>query len=94
MIFLALISLAVTLRFRYFSYDDAYITYRHAFNLVQGEGLVYNPGQSRLGITIPLYAILLAASSKLLPTLPIPESSGWLSGLFLILLSSVDLPDG
>lgn len=83
-ILLALISLAVTLHFRHFSYDDAYITYRYAWNLAQGEGLVYNPGQSHLGITTPLYAILLAASSKLLPTLPIPESSGWLSGLFLL----------
>ena len=27
--------------------DDAYITFRYARNLAQGEGLVFNPGGSR-----------------------------------------------
>ncbi|MEK6587406.1 MAG: hypothetical protein AABY97_01005, partial [Chloroflexota bacterium] len=41
--------------------DDAYITFRYAQNLLQGEGLVYNPGEHVLGITTPAYALVLAA---------------------------------
>lgn len=41
--------------------DDAYITFRYAQNLLQGEGLVYNPGEHVLGITTPTYALVLAA---------------------------------
>lgn len=41
--------------------DDAYITFRYARNLVEGYGLVYNPGERVLGTTTPLYAALLAA---------------------------------
>jgi len=48
--------------------DDAYITFRYAHNLVEGRGLVYNPGERVLGTTTPLYAALLAALAWL---------SGW-----------------
>ncbi len=41
--------------------DDAYITFRYARNLIEGHGLVYNPGERVLGTTTPLYASLLAA---------------------------------
>lgn len=47
--------------------DDAYITYRYAQNLLQGDGLVYNPGERVLGTTTPAYTLLLA-------------STGWLAG--------------
>lgn len=40
--------------------DDAYITYRYARNLLNGEGFVFNPGERVLGTTTPLYAFLLA----------------------------------
>jgi hypothetical protein len=43
-------------------YDDPYITYRYASNLMTGQGLVYNVGQRTLSTTTPLYAMLLAAS--------------------------------
>ncbi|MFQ5924342.1 MAG: hypothetical protein ACE5M4_16020, partial [Anaerolineales bacterium] len=41
--------------------DDAYITFRYARNLLDGHGLVYNPGEAVLGTTTPLFALLLSA---------------------------------
>jgi hypothetical protein len=40
--------------------DDAYITFRYARNLLEGVGMVYNPGEWVLGTTTPLYTGLLA----------------------------------
>ncbi|MBI5788512.1 MAG: hypothetical protein HZA78_06645 [Candidatus Schekmanbacteria bacterium] len=40
--------------------DDAYITYRYVKNLLNGNGFVYNPGESVLGTTTPLYTMILA----------------------------------
>ena len=47
------------------SYDDAFITYRYARNLVEGLGFVYNPGEQILGTTAPGWAFLLAAGTVL-----------------------------
>jgi arabinofuranosyltransferase len=43
--------------------DDAYITFRYARNLLDGDGPVYNPGEPVLGTTTPLYMGLLSALS-------------------------------
>jgi hypothetical protein len=43
--------------------DDAFITFRYARNLVEGQGFVYNPGVQTLGTTTPLYTLLMAAIS-------------------------------
>src|SRR5690348_14687575 len=41
--------------------DDAYISYRYAHNLMQGYGLVYNPGGERVeGYSNLLYVLLIA----------------------------------
>lgn len=40
--------------------DDAYITFRYAINVLNGYGLVYNPGENVLGLSTPLWACLLA----------------------------------
>src|SRR4030065_2374448 len=45
--------------------DDAYITFRYAQNLLQGNGLVYNAGERGLGTTTPAYAMLLAGAGLL-----------------------------
>lgn len=42
-------------------YDDAYISYRYAANLVAGRGLVYNPGEYVEGFTNLLWTLLIAA---------------------------------
>ncbi|MFC1960519.1 hypothetical protein ACFLYO_07405 [Chloroflexota bacterium] len=59
-----LIWLAVMREFRL---DDAFITYRYARNVAAGLGLVYNPGALTLSTTAPLYALLLAALSLIVP---------------------------
>ena len=41
--------------------DDAYISFRFARNLVQGQGLVFNPGEYVEGYTNFLWTVLLAA---------------------------------
>lgn len=40
--------------------DDAFITYRYSRNLINGLGLVYNPGERVLGTTTPLYTLVIA----------------------------------
>ncbi len=45
--------------------DDAFITFRYSRNLAEGLGFVYNPGVHTLGTTTPLFALTLAAISKL-----------------------------
>ncbi|MFL6290176.1 MAG: hypothetical protein ACJ759_04705, partial [Thermoanaerobaculia bacterium] len=39
--------------------DDAYISYRYAFNLLHGHGLVFNPGERVEGYTNLLYVLLM-----------------------------------
>jgi arabinofuranosyltransferase len=41
-------------------YDDAFITFRHSFNLVHGHGPVYNAGEHVEGTSSLLFAVLLA----------------------------------
>jgi hypothetical protein len=53
-----------------YGYDDPYITYRYASQLVQGHGFVYNPGEYVLSTTTPLFTILLAAGSFVWHNLP------------------------
>jgi hypothetical protein len=55
--------------------DDAYITYRYSDNLLNGQGLVYNPGQRVFGTSTPLYAAWLAGLHGMVPSVPTPELS-------------------
>jgi arabinofuranosyltransferase len=45
--------------------DDAYISFRYAQNLLNGEGLVFNPGERVEGYTNFLWTIILAAFMRL-----------------------------
>jgi hypothetical protein len=58
-----------------FSYDDAWITYRYAFNLASGNGFVYNVGERVFGTSAPGYAVLLAALA-----VPSPDAVPAISG--------------
>ena len=40
--------------------EDALITLRYAENLASGKGLAFNPGEAVLGVTTPLYCLLLS----------------------------------
>jgi len=42
--------------------DDAYITFRHSSNLVQGHGPVFNPGEKVEGYTTPVWMLLMSAA--------------------------------
>src|SRR5579864_960227 len=51
-------------------YDDAFITFRYAKNLVEGFGFVYNPHEWVLGLTTPgfgLFSALIYALHFALP---------------------------
>ncbi|MCB9679313.1 MAG: hypothetical protein H6737_29685 [Alphaproteobacteria bacterium] len=80
----ALVALLVVHGARYgFLCDDAYITFRHARNLVEGHGLVFNPSERVEGTSGFLWALQLAGVWGL--TGVDPETSslalGWLSTL-------------
>jgi len=45
-------------------FDDAYITFRYAANIASGGGFCYNPPERVLGVTTPLFTLLLAAASR------------------------------
>jgi len=66
------------------SLDDAFITYRYARNLAEGQGLVYNPGEHHLGTTSPGWAMVLAFMGLIIGVDSIPVISGFLSALALV----------
>ncbi|NPV77969.1 MAG: hypothetical protein HPY59_16535 [Anaerolineae bacterium] len=43
-----------------FATDDAFITFRYAHMLAEGQGFVYNPGERVYGTTTPLFTFLIA----------------------------------
>lgn len=55
--------------FSHWAYDDPFITYRYAENLLHGLGFVYNPGERVLSTTTPLFALLLAGLGWFYPDL-------------------------
>lgn len=67
MIFVPVLGLALAITFGFwgFSFDDNFITYRYASNVIDGEGLVFNPGERVLGTSAPGYALLLAGLAAL-----------------------------
>lgn len=60
-----LLAVAVALRvawgsYTHYIYEDAYITFRYARNLANGNGFVYNVSERIYGTTTPLFTLLLA----------------------------------
>jgi hypothetical protein len=70
MIYFVLTTGGVYFLFHNWAYDDPFITYRYAQNIVNGLGFVYNPGERVLSTTTPLFTLLLAALSPLWSDLP------------------------
>lgn len=56
-----LVFVAFALRYRGYLLDDAYISLRYSRNLVEGHGLVFNPGERVEGYTCFLWVLLGAA---------------------------------
>lgn len=63
--FCALVLAGWTWRYRQFFIDDPYITFRYARNLVEGNDLVFNPGQRVEGYSNFLWVLLSAGFIKL-----------------------------
>ncbi|MCD6351268.1 MAG: hypothetical protein J7M26_04015 [Armatimonadetes bacterium] len=84
----ALVFLAQCYWHRGFTVDDAYISFRYARNLAEGQGLVFNPGERVEGYTNFLWVLLIAASMKLHLASPelVAKVLGTLAGLGLVLL--------
>src|SRR5262245_4812944 len=74
--------------------DDAYLTLRDARNVAEGAGLVYNAGETVLGTTTPLFALLHGAMGAVLGARWIPLDAVFINALadvlaFLLLASWV-----
>lgn len=65
----------------HYSVDDSYITYRYAFHLKEGYGLVFNVGERYYGTTAAGYAVLLALVSYCLEGLGHLIGLPWLAGI-------------
>ncbi|MHB1004361.1 MAG: hypothetical protein ACYC3S_01820 [Chloroflexota bacterium] len=71
------------LHFASVTYDDVYLAYRYAQNILSGNGLVFNPGEHFLGTPAPLFVVLIVLIALLLPGASIVLVGGWLSALAL-----------
>ncbi|MBF0474790.1 MAG: hypothetical protein HQK59_02990 [Deltaproteobacteria bacterium] len=78
-----IVCLVATYWFRNYTQDDALIYYRYIRNALEGEGLVYNPGERFNGLTSPLYSYLSLLVSW--ATNDITQSQIWLGGVGLFL---------
>jgi hypothetical protein len=58
------IALGATLADKAAPYDDAFITLRYARNFAEGQGFVYNRGETVLGTSSPLYALTAGSVSR------------------------------
>lgn len=58
--YLGLITAFIAINFLHWGYDDPFITYRYATNIISGNGFVYNPSERILSTTTPLFTLILA----------------------------------
>ena len=65
----------------WFITDDAFISFRYARNLLEGHGLVFNPGEYVEGYTNFLWVLELAAIWGLLGIRP-EDAAQWLSVIY------------
>ncbi len=82
-----LVAAALVVLFHDRSYDDAYITFRYARNLSEGQGFCFNPGIPSRGTTTPLLTLLLALAGW--AGVPVPAAGSLVSILALFGLASV-----
>lgn len=67
--------------------EDAFISFRYAQNLVEGHGLVYNPGEPVEGYTNFLWTLFVAVGMGLgIDPVPLSRFGGMASGVALLLL--------
>lgn len=78
----AAMATAMAARMWGFALDDFFITYRYAWNLLAGEGFVFNPGERVFGTTAPGMGLLVAALAAV-TRLGIPEAGAVLTAAAL-----------
>jgi len=66
-------------------YDDAFVSYRYAQNLVEGHGLVFNAGERVEGYSNLLYVVSIAAALLVVPSHDIYFASVALNSVLLAL---------
>lgn len=66
--------------------DDAYISLRYAVNLISGQGLVFNPGETVEGITNIGWTLFLIPFIKVLGSIPALKTVGLLLTLATLFL--------
>lgn len=71
LVYLVGVSAGIYALFGRWAYDDPFITYRYADNLVRGLGFVYNPAERVLSTTTPLFTLLLAILGLFSPQFPL-----------------------
>jgi len=82
---LLLVATLFALRFWSHTSDDAYISFRYARNLVEGHGLVYNPGDQVEGYTNFLWVLVAAVPLALgIDPLPVARFIGLLAQLAVV----------
>jgi arabinofuranosyltransferase len=78
----------VTARFAGRAGDDIYITYRYAYNLAHGRGLVFNAGERVFGVSDPGLALLLAGLHAATGC-PIPILGTLITAAALLLIAGI-----
>ncbi|MFP6618826.1 MAG: hypothetical protein VB877_05730 [Pirellulaceae bacterium] len=77
---LAISHLGLFAWFSTYTAEDAYIVYRYSENLVDGNGLVFNPGEPVSALTSPLHALICSGLYA------ITGESAWTNKIFAALL--------
>lgn len=74
--------------YRAWDEDDAYISFRYARHLAEGQGLVFNPGERVEGYSNPAWVLVSAAAMRAgLKPLATAQWLGMASGLLVLLLT-------
>lgn len=78
---LLLLAFAMVWPYRHFAGDDAYIGFRFARNLANGQGFAFNTGEPTYGATAPLWILLVAGLHR--TGLSVPDAAHALNFLFI-----------
>ncbi|PWB56949.1 MAG: hypothetical protein C3F06_00200 [Candidatus Methanoperedenaceae archaeon] len=84
---LILTGFILTISFYDITYDDVFLAFRYAKNILSGNGFVYNIGEKFLGTPAPFFVLLLVIGKYLAAFLTIPQVGGLISCVSLLLLS-------
>jgi hypothetical protein len=70
LLYVLFVGIAIFIAFPNQAYDDPFISYRYAFNLSHGYGLVYNIGEKSMSTTSPLFVLILTMISPICSDIP------------------------